>query len=854
MQQVAQQPHSEAVAVARPNARWVRRLDAFADWWFGGERWWHLLAAVLFVGTAIAFTWPLALVAGTHVPYKPSGDQLWILSVLEWQRHAAFEQPGDFFTGNFYYGSGGALFGSDLFLGLLPLYVPLAWITGNPVLAVNLTHIGAYALDALAMYAAALTIMRSRPGALAAGAIYAFGALQLTHTNHLQLLAAWWLPLALLFAVRFARTRSWRSFGIAVLLVWIQAVTAVQIGLNAALVVLAFGGLPALWMVARDRDWRLALRLIGVTAAVSLPFLPIVLGYMAFAEAWRAQRDITEVQNGSAQLRDYLSPGDRLRWFDVLRDRFPVPRNFRRVFPGFVPLLLAAGGLLAGALAPRLGGRRLRYVTLMSTGLIVTGVLFSLGTHWKWNETVSEIELPYLALFDHVLIFRAVRMVARFSLLANVGLALLAAVAVAALIHWGRRAPRAAAAVGVMCTALVLLETFPRAIPVFSIPERPVLSAALERAPPGPILFVPVTGGEEVARIWTATRARSGPLVNGYSGHIWQQTWYFRDATEQRSVAEAEPLAEALRAYGIRNVVLHEPFVRGTDRPMWAALGQSAQVESVIEAGEYTLITLRDPAGTPATGWDVLEADFLASAVPAAHGFVGTLVLRNPADQAWIPPQDSRVRAVQVRWIGLDGQADLQTSGDFLPPPFMTRGQAYATTLHMFTPPTSGNYQLQARIDGELVIDKPVRVGIPSPRPFQGSGDGLLAALWLHSPEEFETYPTQRLPLHVDALNIGTVGWTDAANIRLGWRWYAVEPDGTEREVPKYEGRLPLLGHLYGDIPPGTGYAFPGDLRAPDEPGKYVVRVSMLSELVAWFSIDPIEIAVTVSPWPDAPG
>ena len=60
-------------------------------------------------------------------------------------------------------------------------------------------------------------------------------------------------------------------------------------GLGAALVVLAFGGLPALWMVARDRDWRLALRLIGVTAAVSLPFLPIVLGYMAFAEAWRAE-------------------------------------------------------------------------------------------------------------------------------------------------------------------------------------------------------------------------------------------------------------------------------------------------------------------------------------------------------------------------------------------------------------------------------------------------------------------------------------------------------------------------------------------------------------------------------------
>ena len=69
-------------------------------------------------------------------------------------------------------------------------------------------------------------------------------------------------------------------------------------------------------------------------------------------------------------------------------------------------------------------------------------------------------------------------------------------------------------------------------------------------------------------------------------------------------------------------------------------------------------------------------------------------------------------------------------------------------------------------------------------------------------------------------------------------------PDGSEEEIPQFEGRVPLLGHESGEIRPGNGYAFRGQIRTPDMPGKYVVRISMLSELVAWFDNSPIEIDV----------
>ncbi len=826
-----------------------RALDVFADWWFGGRVWWYAVVVALYAAAAVAFTYPLAVVAADHIPYKPAGDQLFLLSLLEWQRTALLSQPGDFFTGNFYYGSGGALFASDLVLGLQVLYAPLAWLLDNPVLAFNLSHILAYVLNALAMYAAAHTLTGSRAAGLVAGFVYAFGALQLTYASHLQLLAAWWLPLALLFAIRFARSLDWRTFGAAVLMVGIQSATAVQLGVIAAFVVAGFAGVPALWHIVRHRDWRLAGRLVLVSALASAPFIPLARGYLDFSDAWRAERDITEVQFWSVQIRDYLSPGGRMRWYDALGERFPVPSAERRVFPGFMPPLLAALGLAAALIGPRVSGRRLRYAALTAAGLAAVGLVFSLGTHWKWHETVSDVELPYRWLFEHALIFRAIRVVARYSLLAHLGAAVLAAIGVAGLMHLGRRTPGAAVVLAAAISMLVLVEAFPRPLPAFRLPDHAELAEALAEAPPGPMLFVPVNY-DEVTRMWISTRAGAGPLVNGYSGHIWQQVWYFRDISEDRSQPEAAALASGLQAYGIRNVVLRESLLGKLDRRAWAAFRRSPIVGGASEAGDYTIVTLDPPGRAPPTSWDSLDARVLATSVPPSAGVTSPLVLANRSDAAWVPPGSSRVRAVELEWIDAAGRTELRAAADVLPPPFLWSGQVHETPMRILTPPAEGEYRLIARIDGVAILDQVLTVADVAPQAFAGTGEGLTAELRLRTPITLSAHPGERLPIHVDALNTGTVGWVEDANVRLGWIWNAVEPDGSLREMPKYEGRLPLLGHIYGDVLPGTGYAFAGRMHAPDEPGVYEVHVSMVSELVAWFDLLPVVIDVEVTPWP----
>ena len=414
-----------------------------------------------------------------------------------------------------------------------------------------------------------------------------------------------------------------------------------------------------------------------------------------------------------------------------------------------------------------------------------------------------------------------------------------------------RRLPRrllSAPLIGFLATALVLLEVAPKPLATFAVPTEVPLRAALRETAPGPLLFVPVSGKHEVSRLWMVTEAGAGPIVNGYSGHIWKQTWYFRDATINLMASELAGLADGLQAYGVRTVVVDLTQVNGSDAVLWEEFAGGPWVAEVDRVDQHLLITLADPARLAADRWADLDATVLMDIVEPSTGFNGALVMSNPSEMPWVPPGDSRVRRVKAQWVREDGKVAVSGESDVLPPPFLRPGQVYATPMHVLTPPEPGKYVVRVAADGEQIFERAVRVEPVDPVEFEGSADAMLASLTLRTPASFDAVPGELMPLHVDTLNTGRKSWTDEANIRLGWRWWAVGEDGPEIEQPKYEGRAPLLGHVFGEIPPGRGYAFTGQLQAPDEPGRYVVRVSMLVELVAWLSIDPVEIEVVVRP------
>ena len=190
---------------------------------------------------------PLLMHAADHIPHKPAGDQLWQAAVLDPQLRALLTNPGDYLPANFFYGSGNALYGSDLWIGLLALFAPIRLVSGNPILAFNLTWHIAFSLNAFLMDLAVFTITRNRWAALAAGTVFGFGALQVNYAQmHSNYAGSWWIPLTLLFSARFARSRRWPDFAAALLCVWLQFVTVVTLSYIAGFVLLTFAVVPAL--------------------------------------------------------------------------------------------------------------------------------------------------------------------------------------------------------------------------------------------------------------------------------------------------------------------------------------------------------------------------------------------------------------------------------------------------------------------------------------------------------------------------------------------------------------------------------------------------------------------------------
>ncbi len=813
----------------------------------------HLLVALLFAVATVISLRPLLVNAAGYIPHKPAGDQLWQATVLDAQLHALLTDPGAYLSANFFYGSGNALYGSDLWVGLLAIFAPIRLLTGNPILAFNLTWHLAFALNAFLMYLSVLTITRNRWAALVAGTVFGFGALQINYAEmHFNYAGAWWIPLTLLFSVRFARFRRWPHFAMAILCVWLQFLTVVTLSYIAGFVLLTFAVIPALWWTLRNRDWRLPLQMLAAAAIVTALFFPFVLGYLDFARDWNAQRELSEVQNGSLQLRDYLSPSSRLAWYEPMQNRFPVPTGERRAFPGFVPLAIGLLGGLIGlcglyrVLHRRSPRRAFSGYAVAAGVLFLLAVILSLGPNWKWRETVTDFQLPYRFLYDNFPNFRAVRVVARFSLMANFALALLAGVLVAALTARFRETHRLAPALALFISAAVMIESATVPLNVLPVPRDADLTTLLATAPDGPLLFVPVSGGGEVQRIWLTTSAGKGPLINGYSGAIWPQYWYFRDATRDVTRQTAPNLLTALRSYGVRALLVDTSVLPERDLQIWRDLSESVHVESSTQLGPWLLLNLPIEVPKIHQQWSELDIFMPLEAAPAGQSITVPIAFSNPSPSPWLPPSESTVRTLTARWLDADGRLAFQSTAQLLPPPFISAGESHHTLIELQTPAADGLYELHLEVpEGELLV-RNVRVGAITTEAFDGTGEGLRSRLRLISRDTYEGRPTERFTLLVTALNLGPVTWSADANIRLGWRWFRVQEDGAEVEVPGYEGRIVLLSHLIGPVLPGNGYAFSGLLRLPDESGEYVVRVAPLAELIAWFPGEPAIIRVTV--------
>ena len=545
----------------------------------------HLLAAVAFVALALIVTWPLV-----HDPvHRPVswGDPVFQAWTLAWDVHAWRTDPLAVFDANIFYPYRNTLAYSDHLFGQALLVAPVLLISENPILAHNVATWTALALSGLAMYALVLDLTGNRGAALLAGIAYAAAAPRLAHLEHLHLLSGQWLPLGVLAAHRVLRQGSRR---------WAAALGLVVVAQGlCGLYYLAFLGvlLAVVFstgvLVAPSR--RRALQGVvwsALACAVAIAVLvPTLMPYWQVHQDLGVERTPEEVGYWSARPADYLavSPTHRL-YGELLGSRFH--RHLEHdLFPGVLVLGLASLGLLQ---------RPVGWVRWALLVVVVVSVVFSFGL----SATISgrEFPLPYWAVYELVPGFKAIRVPARFVLLALVGLCALVGLGLAWLAE-RLRARRPPAVFGVLVLAAALLAEGSHAVTVGD--PLPVTHAELQRPDyawmqqhPAPAIELPM-GEKLVASAWPNywSTFHWNPLVNGYSGVTPPVYYSFRD--RMREFPSPETIA-LLQGIGVGTVVYHaDPNRPPAEDPILRRIAAHPQLKQVVGGPDYVFTLEPDP-------------------------------------------------------------------------------------------------------------------------------------------------------------------------------------------------------------------------------------------------------------------
>lgn len=634
-------------------------------------------AAAFYVVLATAITWPLVLHPGTVVP-NDLGDPLLNTWLMAWNARVLPLSAAWWNTPQFFPIDGTMAFSEHL-LGLSVITTPVTLLSGNPLLAYNAAFFLSFVLSALSAYFLTYSISSRHDCAFVAGLAFGFAPYRMAQLAHVQVLSAYWMPLALAgLHVYFQADRlpgeGRRTRGLVLFAAsWVMQALACGYYLFYLSVLVI---LWLLWFVAgRERAAALARVAFAWLVAAAL-MAPILYGYWKYQRAYGLRRGPDEIMAFSADVASLLKAPDNLRLWGFL-DVVDHPES--TLFPGITPIILTMAGL--GIAWSTTAGQRVRRMrisrVLVGVGLLFTAVAASALYFGNWKVQIGGLRLlsvgmPHKPFSVALLFFTAAAALHPAVRTAWLRRSTLAFYALAAALMWlfslgplptvmnrpliykapyawlmmvpgvdGVRVPARFWMLAVLCLAVAaglairqLTARWPRLgtmLPVLACigllsDSWPV---AMRMLPPPDMrpthsratarLELPVYPAHDTIALYRATEHRR-PTFNGYSGYFAPHYWALQYLLEQHDPA----VLTRLSAFGpIEIVIDHDLDESGEWRTF---VGDHPQAERIYQDKQYTAYRLPRTASNGAL--TTIEGETLPIASISANvnaGLIGRM-------------------------------------------------------------------------------------------------------------------------------------------------------------------------------------------------------------------------------------
>jgi len=309
-------------------------------------------AAVLYAALTLLLAYPLSFHPATSaLPGDPDTDLfMWALA---WDTHAVVSHPLSIFDANIHYPEPDTLAYSENLLGSVPFAAPVLWLTGNPVLALNVVALLSVVLCGLGAYVLARRLGMGTAGALLCGLVFAFSPARFFRIGQLHLTTVQWMPFGLASLHAYLDEGRGRDLKLAAFFFTLQALAT---GHGAVFLAVAMCLLVVFRLATGDPAAPLRrVRDLGVGGALLL--LPSVLVYLPYRRlqvALGLRRTLTDWPPTADSF--IASPAAAYTWLLSLAgrpDAFADASGY--LFPGTLPILLAAVALLGWPRQPAPG-------------------------------------------------------------------------------------------------------------------------------------------------------------------------------------------------------------------------------------------------------------------------------------------------------------------------------------------------------------------------------------------------------------------------------------------------------------------------------------------------------------------
>jgi hypothetical protein len=688
-----------------PSARWQARDAACAA-----------LAALAYLGLAVAVLWPALQAPRERLPYLASlddrprdafldhRDQKMVVAVTARNAHLLTTQPwrlrgaGQCFPLPRAYTLGEHMFG----LGLL---AAMPWAaTTDPIVSFNVAVLLTLWLAALSMYALSAHFTRSPHAAFVAGLLFMLAPGRISDPSHPYVHGDLWAPLALLFLHRSFTGARWRDVAGWVLFTGLCMLESPYPLIALALLLAVY--VPFL-LVRHRAGLRRSLPRLALGALALLALAWLVFGpYLETRATWGLLGGRVSPLPGLAV---YLPGGPR--------------------YPGLVVTALAAIAALdrlrrRRAVAgedPRLAYLAAALVIVWST--VHPGVIPGLGVRVPSPLEIARGVVPGLD---------GLRALPAVGLGVALPLAFLAGHGALVLLERRRRLVRAAAVTALAALAAAaafhptiarLLGGRPLAMTAYAARPSEAEIALVREHAEGALLDVPFSwqGTKRLAMADDLLRASFTPrptaaCYNSFVSPVQEQVGALAAALPEARAADA------LAALGFATVVLEVPQMFPPAVAPFDALPRSPEAVSRLHLLGATerlrLYRLSSPLPSsaslallvPATGDGVLDL------TPSSTGRVALrFALRNGGASTFRHPDPIAPSALHVVWRDDAGEAVQREVVRVLLPIALAPGARHEATIEL-VPPAPGTYDVRLELDGRTLAARTVRVGGPARR------------------------------------------------------------------------------------------------------------------------------------------